>query len=381
MAGSLIIRGNKYSAKFRVNGVQKLVALDIDATPGNKRKAEKAMRDLIAQYEGVNLEKLKITLNDFLDLWLEEMRCLLKPSTWETYDKTINGKIKPYFAKQNKRLFDCTAQDFTNYFKFLALYGRTNGTGGLGYKSVKNIGGVLSSALDDAVTWNYISKNPVTESRMPAFETSIKSDVPQLTGEEARRLLCYAKEHESHIYIFLLLALFTGMRKGELLALTWDDIDFEHGFITVNKSRTGTRKDVTKQITTPKTESSNRRIPINSQVLSELESEKIRREIFLKNNSKFVVLTANGEPYSNLSAINRVVNRLCEKAGVPRCTIHGLRHSVATILDDEGVPLQDISVLLGHENVSTTENIYIKRRRTAKRELSDRLNDILGFVS
>ena len=83
-------------------------------------------------------------------------------------------------------------------------------------------------------------------------------------------------------------------------------------------------------------------------------------------DSDFIIRNALGEPYVNLSAINRVLNRLEKSAGLEHCTIHGLRHSVASILDDNGVALSDISVFLGHESTQTTEKIYIKRNRTAK---------------
>ena len=78
---------------------------------------------------------------------------------------------------------------------------------------------------------------------MPSFPHSIKKDVPEYNAQQVRKLLLYAKKHESHIYIFLLLALYTGLRKGELLALTWEDIDYDKKLLNVNKSRTGSRKN------------------------------------------------------------------------------------------------------------------------------------------
>ena len=94
----------------------------------------------------------------------------------------------------------------------------------------------------------------------------------------------------------------------------------------------------------------------------------------------FIIRNKDGKPYSNLSAINRVLNRLETKAGLHHCTIHGLRHSVASILDDNGTPIQDITVLLGHKSTATTERIYIKRRRKAKSETIDTLNNAISFV-
>lgn len=386
MEGSLIIKGNYYYAKFRVNGKQKMLATKVPVKGNNKRKAERVLKEMIAKYEGLNLEKENVLFTTFLDKWLQSVKPILKPATWEYYDKTVSGKIKPYFEQKNYRFREMKPEIFTEYFVYLATEGKSNGKGGLSYKTVKNIRGVLSSAYEYAIENSYIKDNPVLKSRMPSFAHSIKKDVPEYNAQQVRKLLLFAKEHESHIYIFLLLALYTGLRKGELLALTWEDIDYDKKLLNVNKSRTGSRKNVTMQITTPKTKSSNRKIPINDFVIGELKAEKQRQEDYAKllgngydKSHDFIVRTVLGKPYVNLSAINRVVNRLTEKAGLPHCTIHGFRHSVASILDDNGVPIQDISVLLGHESVQTTERIYVNRRKTAKAETIETLDNAINL--
>lgn len=195
---------------------------------GNKRKAEQALQDILSQYKDIDIKTPDILLTDYMENWLADMKNILKPSTWETYDKTIHGKILPYFSEHNHYLRDLKPRIFTEYFKHLKTNGRTDG-GCLGEKSVKNIRDVLSVALEDAHKNKLIDSNPISESRMPAFEKDIKTDVPTYSPQEVRQLLDYAKSSESHIYVFLVLVLFTGARKGELLALTWDDIDFEKG--------------------------------------------------------------------------------------------------------------------------------------------------------
>lgn len=386
MEGSLIIKGNYYYAKFRINGKQKMLATKVPVKGNNKRKAERVLKELIAKYEGLNLENENILFTAFLDKWLQSVKPILKPATWESYDKTVSGKIKPYFEQKNYRFREMKPEIFTEYFVYLATEGKSNGKGGLSYKTVKNIRGVLSSAYEYAIENSYIKDNPVLKSKMPSFAHSIKSDVPEYSAEQVRKLLLFAKENDSHIYIFLLLALYTGLRKGELLALTWDDVDYDKKLLRVNKSRTGSRKAITAQITTPKTESSNRKIPLNDTVLEALKAEKKRQDEHAEilgngydKSHSFIVRTVLGKPYVNLSAINRVVNRLTEKAGLPHCTIHGFRHSVASILDDNGVPIQDISVLLGHESVNTTERIYINRRKTAKEATINTLDSAINL--
>ncbi len=213
------------------------------------------------------------------------------------------------------------------------------------------------------------------------FFNNILLDIPP------RRKLMYHMyvSEDKKTYPFLVMALFTGMRRGEMMALEWSNVKFEEGLLIVNKNRTGTKSAVTKKITTPKSESSNRRIPIHPALIEVLKAEKARQDDLKKYMGKsypggdFVVLSTDMKPYSNLSAINRVVNRLIKGAGLPHTTIHGLRHAVATVLDDQGTSIRDISVLLGHKSVQTTEKIYIDRIRKAKKENIEALGSVINI--
>ena len=380
---NLQVRNHKYYVVFQHKGKTKWVNTYIEAKKGNKTAAKAKRDEILTYYRKPEANKDDKLLTDYLEEWLVDMKNILKSSTWETYDKTIHGKLIPYFAPKELYLRELTPKVFTEYFKYLKTNGRNDG-GGLGAKSVKNIRGVLSVALEDARINKLIDSNPVTDSRLPTFEKDIKQKIPTYTPQQVRQLLDYARQSESHLYIFLVLVLFTGARRGELLALTWDDVDFEKGLLRINKSRTGTRTSITKIVTKPKTESSNREIPLANEVLNALKEEKAKQEEYErmmdncapKNN--YIVRTINGTPYCNLSAVNRVVNRLIANAGLPHCTIHGFRHTVASILDDNGVSLQEISVLLGHENVSTTEKIYIHRNHKAKAENIALLENVIN---
>lgn len=381
----LVIRGNYYYARFYVNGKPKMLSTKVPVKGNNKRKAKKTMKEIVGRFNSDSLDYDNIQFVSFLDEWLENMKSILKPSTWESYDKTVNGKIKPYFAPRNYRFKELIPGTFNQYFVFLSKHGKSDGEGGLSYKSVKNIRGVLSSAYEYAIEKNYTTENIVLKSRLPSFPHSIQKEVPEYNSEQVNQLLTFAKESDSHIYVFLLLALYTGLRKGELLALTWNDVDFDNKLLSVNKSRTGSRSEVTSQITTPISPSSNRKIPLNEVVLQTLKDERDLQEkqAMLYGNhfelNNYIVRTVQGHPYTNLSAINRVVNRLTKKAGLPHCTIYGFRHSVASILDDSGVAIQDIAVLLGHESVNSTERIFINRRKTAKASTINALDKAIRF--
>ena len=120
MAGSLIIRYNKWYGKFRVNDVQKLRCLGIDAKGGrNKRKAQEALDALMREYAGLIVDKDNLYFLDFLDNWLKDIALLIKPSTWECYDKAVQGKLKQYFYSGQK-LSSISSADLTEYFCYLS---------------------------------------------------------------------------------------------------------------------------------------------------------------------------------------------------------------------------------------------------------------------
>ena len=193
LEGSLIIKGNYYYAKFRVNGKQKMIATKIPVKGNNKRRAIEKMKEIIESYKDINLECDDVLFTDFLDKWLKGIKGIIKPSTWESYDKTVSGKLKPYFESKRYKFKDMKPEVFTKYFVFLSQHGKSNGKGGLSYKTVKNIRGVLSSAYEYALENRYVNENPVLRCRMPSFPHSIKKDVPEYNAQQVRKLLLYAK--------------------------------------------------------------------------------------------------------------------------------------------------------------------------------------------
>ncbi|MBR3920051.1 MAG: site-specific integrase [Clostridia bacterium] len=375
ISGSVHAKGKYYYAVFRDNGKQKWINTGIEAKPGNKRKAKAAMERVIRNYFDKKRSSNKMLLTNYLLKWIVEVEPNLKPSTYEDYEKRIKGKIIPYFDPLELSLDDVTPGIITKYLNFLKNDGRSDGNGGLKEKTVKEIKNVLSSALKDAVKDKLIPYNPVDDARMPVYEMEIK-EIKKVYGiDEIKKLLAYAKAKDSHVYTFLVLIFMTGIRKGEAMALDWTTgVDFENRKIIITKNRTGTKSKTTKMITTPKSDASNRVIPMSDFVYNVLKKEKEKQDAYKKILGKaypgddFVILSTTMKPYSNLSAINRVVNRLIDGAGLSHSTIHDFRHSVATLLDSNGIKISEIAVLLGHASVDTTEKNYINRINEAKKE-------------
>lgn len=386
LTGSLQTKRGKYYAVFRLStGKQKWVNLNIPTKGNNKRKAEAALQDVLLEYSDDDCLGKDMLFIDFLDQWLQQVKPLIKPSTWEGYDKVTNGKIKPYFADKNYKLGDLKGRHFTDFFVFLRDHGKANGKGGLCEKSVANVRGVLSSAFKYALENDLVKYNLIDRSRMPLFEQQ-KFEPVIYTAEQIKTLLSYAEESKSDMCLFLYLELFTGARKGELLALTWDNVDFDNGTIHICQNRTGNRKEILAKLTSPKTKNSIRTIPLPEKVINMLKAEKeqqkknkdLMKSGYIKYDYDYVIRQQNGRIY-NPNSVNRIIKRMTKKIGLPPCRVHDYRHAVASMLFESGAALADVTTQLGHGQTSTTERIYIHKNNVAKVENIKALSDAIGI--
>lgn len=385
MKGSLQIKNNKYYAVFRVKGKQKWVCLNIPTTRGNKRKAEKALQRVLSEYSENENNINDMLFVDYLDMWLAQVQYLVKPSTYEGYRKVINGKVKPYFQDKRFKLRDLRGMHFTEYFIYLKEHGRNDNKGGLSKKAVLNIRGVISSALVYAVENDMLYDNVIEHSRMPIFENKEFSPTVY-TAQQIKVLLQYAEQTNSDVCLFLFLEMYTGARKGELLGLTWNNVNFEQNTIHICQNRTGSSKEVLDVLTTPKTKNGIRTLALPPHVMNMLKAEKQRQEQnkkLLKNDYKvyeydYVIRKADGSIY-NPNSINRIIKRMTDKLGLPHCRVHDFRHAVASLLFENGTQLADVTTQLGHGQTSTTERIYVHTSNIANVQNVQTLASAIGM--
>lgn len=387
VTGSLVEKHNKYYAVYRIDGKQKWKCLGIPTTPGHKREAEKALKEILLICEVGNVEKYDITFIDFLDEWLEKSINFVKPSSWESYEKIVNGKLKPYFSPMSLKLRDVKVSHLNEYYCYLKYNGKSDGSGGLCKKTIKNIKSALSAAFDYAHENSYLDSNIVENSRLPIFEEVENEFEPVIyEKEQIKQLLDYAEETNSKVCTFLYLEMFTGARKGELLALTWDNVDLENGSVRICQNRTGTKKKTLEKITTPKTKNGTRTILLPPKVIEVLKKEKESQnnnrklfgDMYWEYKEDFVIRHEYGRVI-HPNTINNYIRNMTDKLGFPPCRVHDYRHAVASILFDVGVPLKDITIQLGHGQTSTTEKIYVKRKNVSNIANTIALNNAFGF--
>ena len=373
MKGSLQKKHGKYYAVIRIDGKQKWINLHIPTTRGNRRKAEQAFKKVVADYTDTGIVSSNLLFLEYLDIWLSQIKQLVKPSSYESYEKIVNGKIKPYFQDKGLKLMDLRGMHFTEYFVYLKEQGRSDGKGGLSKKAVTNIRGVLSSALKYAVENELLYDNVIERSRMPIFDKQVFAPIIY-TSEQIKTLLSYAEETKSKACLFLFLEMFTGARKGELLALTWDNVDFDNDTIHICRNRTGSKKEVLNVLTSPKTKNGFRTIPLPPKVMNMLKAEYEQQQQkklllgqhYVTYDYDYVIRKEDGSIY-NPNSINRIINKMTDKLSLPHCRVHDYRHTVASILFESGAGLSDVTVQLGHGQTSTTERIYIHRQNVANK--------------
>lgn len=240
----------------------------------------------------------------------------------------------------------------------------------------------LNIAFKDAVIEGYIPRNPIPDTK------AYKRKAPKVTIYSKDKLKVFLKAaSKDDWYLEYLLGVFCGLRKGEILGLKFSDFDFEQHTVSVKRqlganpvmeersSKIASYSVIEKD---PKTFNSVRtlRIPqvIETEVLrrqSKIEEEKAALMDGYEDND-YISCQPNGRPH-NMSSMNIALTKLCNRNGLPKITVHSLRHMFATILIEQGVPLIKISALLGHSSVNTTFEYYC--------DVMDENENIINFLN
>lgn len=241
----------------------------------------------------------------------------------------------------------------------------------------------LSSVFKHAVEWNVISTNPMLNVKKPVNVKEQKKELNVYDEIEVKTLIEVVQEELEHWRVFISLALATGMRRGELLGLEWDAIDFDNGTIDIRqiiiKSRSGT------EIKEPKY-NSKRVISLPASIVEELKRYKVHcRKEKMKLQHKWtekkydwVFFNEQGNHFYP-DTPTRWWNKFIKRNKIRHIRLHDLRHTSATLLIAQNVHAKIISERLGHKRISTTMDIYGHALPVADKEASDKLNDILSI--
>jgi len=311
----------------------------------------------------------------------------------ETYTKS--GKVKPSSASKNREHVEChlvprigsidlaklTGADVARLYADLLTEGRVRGKVGTGLspKTVRNIANTLHKALSDGVKWSKVSRNVADGIDLPRFE---RPDLDVWDATQIHHFLDYVAESGDYLGPIWRLMLVTGMRRGEVLGLHWDDVDMVDKVITIRESRVQVR-GVT-MTTTPKTKAGRRNVSIDSATVIALASLRNAQDDAKAQlgawTSSLVVTDLNGQPIEP-DALTRRFRSVARHAGMPPKTrLHDLRHSAAVLMLTQGVPVHIVSGRLGHANPSITLTIYTHFLPSADRLAADVIGDALDSL-
>jgi integrase len=320
-----------------------------------KSEAERRALDLARSPELQTSREIDVKIADLLDKYINEQRPRIRSSSLGNSVHLIQLYLLPVLGSQRVSTVKVDAIEQL----LLNLYDR-----GLAVGTVNTVRVKAHALFQFAMRKGLISENPVRLVRPFVCQGEDKTQVRSpWTAVEARAAL--AAFRGTNLEVFLSLALATGMRKGEILALRWKDINFENSTIRVQRSR-GERKILTTSnevsigvIEGPtKTSSSNRVLAMSQGLFRVLWDEFVgRQNSGSVDPEQHVILGVKGKPIS-ISYLTKSFNCELEKSSIRRIRIHDIRHTVATLALEHGAPLEEVSQGFGHKGIEVTKRIY-----------------------
>ncbi|MFV9507517.1 MAG: tyrosine-type recombinase/integrase, partial [Oscillochloridaceae bacterium umkhey_bin13] len=349
-----------------------------------KEVVEKLKAAQAALLTGANLTVERLTVAQFLDRWIDDVVSKRnKARTVDGYKQIIRDHLKPHLGRH--QLDKLRPEHVQAMLNTLAAEGRK-------YNTVRNVRATLRRALNQALRWQYVQRNIATLVDVPRYRDDNDEDeddadqakpefaIQSLDEAQARALLKAVEGHRLETLYRIALSL--GLRRGEVLALRWADIDFERATLRVTGLLQRLRGKLERGTT--KTISSARGIDLPPVLLAQLKQRRARQEEEQKaageawQDTGLVFTTRHGGPIEPRNLI-RHFKQVLKQAGLPATIrFHDLRHSCATLLIAQGVHPRVVMEILRHSQISTTANVYGHVLPDIQRAATTRLDDVLG---
>jgi integrase len=343
---------------------------------GKRQDAERELRRLLRTVDtGEHIDHSRVTLMEWLATWLAAIRDDVSPGTLAFYTHTADRFLIPALGKLP--ISKLTPAQIQGAYVALAAKGRKDGReGGLSAQTRRHIHRVLSTSLARAVEMQVLPRNPcdALRRRLPKVE---RHELNVLPAEQAGLLLAAIRPYR--IYWPAMIALATGARRGEILALRWRNLDLDAGTLRIERSLEHTKDGL--RFKTPKSGKS-RAVVLPASAVEELHRLKRERaEELLKlgvrlDGESLVCARADGQPMLPTSLTHEFAKIAGRVPGVPRVRFHDLRHSHATLLLGAGVHPKVAQERLGHASIGITMDLYSHASETMQAEAAERLDQL-----
>ena len=424
MAYSIQKRGDAYRIFVHMgyrNGKQVTKTATFRPDPGMKKKEA----DIAAQEFAIAFEKRimtgndlsadeKITFQQYAERWLQSLAGLKRQqTTTASYRALLELHIFP--AIGSVRIRRLTTKQLNDLYIDLSRHRKDGKPGGYSKATVKRVHAVISSVLSSAVKELGMRENVANRAEFARTEESLKGDqvftledierfISALDSFKIHQVAFDKKDHtgkEHHIEemeryysinpqlrIFFLLAIFSGCRRGELVALDWSDIDFEKNEIHITK--TAAKMKGVQVIKVPKNRTSVRTVTIPAEMTAELRAWKHEQKeyhvgigdkwketncVFIQEDGSRMYVDTPSAAFRKL--LRRYNASVDPEERLPEITLHGLRHTSATLMIADHVDIRTVSARLGHAQTSTTMNIYAHALQKADQAAADSLGNLI----
>lgn len=339
-------------------------------TGSTQREVAKKLKEAtLSVDDGTYIEPSKLTLSEWMDLWVKEYLVKQKPLTVDSYKRSIEKHIKP--ALGAVKLPKLT----TNQIQ--AFYSELYET--LSPKTVKNIHGILHRALNQAVAAGSIPRNPSDGCEIKRPQ---RPNISPMEPDDISAFIAAAAKDD--YYNLFVVATFTGMRQGELLGLTWDCVDFDNGIIKIKQQL----QRIDKQYFLTSTKSDRSRTIAPAQlVMDSLKNERQKQEKNSKdfpdlyNNPQNLVFTTELGKNLVRRTVDKHFKSIVEDAGIPDLRFHDLRHTYAVNSIMAGDDLKTLQSNLGHATAAFTMDVYAHVNEKMKHDSGDRMQAFFEAIT
>lgn len=353
-------------------------------------KSKKDAEDKLEEYKnglnsGLTADHDKLTMGNVCKIWLfEKVKNTVKPSTFERYEGIYRLYVKssPLYPIKLK---DLKSLDIQRYYNDLFNSNKSTSV-------IKNLDKLLKSFFNYCIDEGYIVRNycigkSITIPESNSVNETKKDDITVFTVDEQEQFINAVESHR--LKALFLLDLGTGLREGEILGLKWSDINYDDYTISIKRAIKGVtiiegnKRHYRLIEQTPKTKNSVRTIPFPENLVPILKKHKLQQKeerikagsAYAKNDYVFCTELGLAIDPRNL---RRSYERVLKNNNIPYKKFHSLRHTFATRLFENGVPLKTVQMLLGHSNINITANIYTHVMPPEKFKAIDKINSIFN---